>query len=173
MHWCGVQLWVNCFPLLSLFDFDPANDMRVLLIAALGLSLSACNLVFKLPTRQGNVIEQKQLDQLKIGMTPQQVTYLMGTPIAASPFRTDRWDYTGYYKSPRGKLSTRTVTLHFENNALVRMEGIAAVTEDKSAPSTSKDASAIYQQQKKDQNETERAEQPADPGVILSPSNNP
>ena len=147
--------------------------MRVLLIAALGLSLSACNLVFKLPTRQGNVIEQKQLDQLKIGMTPQQVTYLMGTPIAASPFRTDRWDYTGYYKSPRGKLSTRTITLHFENDVLVRMEGIAAGADDKSTPSTSKDASAIYKQQKKDRNETERAEQPADPGVILSPSNNP
>ena len=143
--------------------------MRVLLIAALGLSLSACNLVFKLPTRQGNVIEQKQLDQLKVGMTPQQVTYLMGTPLAASPFRANRWDYTGYYKSPRGKLSTRTVTLHFENDILTRMEGIAAPVDDKTATAAS-DASAIYKQQKKDQNETDRAQSPPESGVIITPS---
>jgi len=174
MRGCGMLLWANCFPLLSPLDFDTANDMRVLLIVALGLSLSACNLVFKLPTRQGNVIEQKQLDQLKIGMTPDQVTYLMGTPIAASPFRTDRWDYTGYYKSPRGKLSTRTVTLHFENRALVRMEGHTAPAGDK-AETTGSDASAIEKQLKKDQLETERAEQVGDVSTSpsASPSNNP
>jgi outer membrane protein assembly factor BamE len=48
----------------------------------------------------------------------------MGTPVAASPFRDDRWDYTGYYKSPRGKVYSRTVTLFFDGNALARMEGV-------------------------------------------------
>ncbi len=152
--------------------------MRVLvkaaLAAVLGLSLSACHLVFKLPTRQGNVMEQKQLDQLKTGMTREQVTYLMGTPVAASPFRTDRWDYLGYYKSPRGKLSSRTVTLYFENNLLARMEGIAPVNGDAEAGEKNASASAIYKQQKQEKNEDERAEQPKDSGVIVTPpSSNP
>lgn len=150
--------------------------MRVLVIAALaavlGLSLSACSLVFKLPTRQGNVIEQKQLDQLKLGMTREQVTYLMGTPVAASPFRTDRWDYLGYYKSPRGQLSTRTVTLYFDKELLARMEGIAAPSND--AEQKGQSASAIYKQQKQEKNEDERAAEATESGVILTqPSNTP
>ncbi len=140
-------------------------------LAALGLSLSACSLVFKLPTRQGNVIEQKQLDQLKVGMTREQVTYLMGTPVAASPFRSDRWDYLGYYKSPRGKESNRTVTLYFEKDLLSRMEGIAApAAADESAKSPS--AAAIFKQQKKEQNEDERSQSAPDGGVILQPPSN-
>lgn len=166
---------MRCFPLLSPLDFDPANDMRVLVIAALaaalGLSLSACSLVFKLPTRQGNVIEQKQLDQLKLGMTREQVTYLMGTPVAASPFRTDRWDYLGYYKSPRGQLSTRTVTLYFEKELLAKMEGIAA-PESKDAEVKGPSAKAIYKQQKSEKNEDERAAEPTETGIVITPSAN-
>lgn len=148
--------------------------MRVLLIAAVALSVSACNLVFKLPTRQGNVIEQKQLDQLKVGMTREQVTYLMGTPVAASPFRSDRWDYIGYYKSPRGKLSTRTVTLFFDANVLTRMDGAAPLSGPDAEAPKAPDAAAIYKQQKKEKNEDERADEPKEPDVILTqPSNTP
>jgi len=146
--------------------------LRFLLIAFLGLSLTACNLVFKLPTRQGNVIEQKQLDQLKTGMTRQQVTYLMGTPIAASPFRTDRWDYIGYYKSPRGKLSNRTVTVYFENELVSRLEGITTDDAANSSPKTP-DASAIFKQQKKEKNEDERSGEPQEPSSPTQPSNTP
>ena len=84
--------------------------MRSILISLLVLGLSGCSIIYKLPTRQGNVIEQKQLDQLQVGMTREQVKFLMGTPIASDPFRGERWDYFGYYKSPRGQVSTRTVT---------------------------------------------------------------
>lgn len=98
--------------------------MRVFLIVVLGFSLGACQLIYKLPTRQGNVIEQKQLDQLALGMTKDQVKFLLGTPIAASPFRDDRWDYLGYYKSPRGQASSRTVSLYFTDGKLSQMEGI-------------------------------------------------
>ena len=151
--------------------------MRFLLTAAtaaaLGLSLSACSLVFKLPTRQGNILEQKQLDQLKVGMTREQVTYLMGTPIAASPFRADRWDYLGYYKSPRGVESTRTVTLIFEKDTLARMEGIAPVKADDAAPK-GLSSDAIYKQQKVEKNEDDRAGEPKESDVILTqPSNTP
>ena len=156
------------FPLLSPLDFDPANDMRFLLIAVLGLTLGACNIVFKLPTRQGNVLDQKQLDQLKVGMSREQVIYLMGTPLAASPSRTDRWDYVGYYKSPRGKESSRTVTLYFENNALTKMEGVAAANAQPE-PEGSSEAAAIYKQQKKEKNENERADAPSESGIVISP----
>ena len=88
-------------------------------------------------------------------------------------FRTDRWDYLGYYKSPRGKLSNRTVTLYFDNNALSRMEGVEALTASDSAAPKTADAAAIYQQQKKEKNEDERAaEQPVGGVILTQPSNN-
>jgi outer membrane protein assembly factor BamE (lipoprotein component of BamABCDE complex) len=120
--------------------------IRLLAVLCVCLALPACGLVYKLPTRQGNVIEQKQLDQLKPGMTRDQVKFLMGTPLAASPFRPDRWDYVGYYKTPRGQKFTRLVTVWFEDDKLARTDGAEAPpTEDKSAPDT---GSAIKEQQK-------------------------
>ena len=87
------------------------------------LSVAGCELVYKLPTRQGNVIEQKEIDKVEVGMTREQVRFLLGTPIAASSFRDDRWDYYGYYKPPRGKPFSRTVSLWFDGDKLARMEG--------------------------------------------------
>jgi outer membrane protein assembly factor BamE len=98
--------------------------MRSLLISVLILGLTGCAVAYRLPTRQGNVIEQKQLDQLQVGMTEDQVKFLLGTPIAADPFRGNRWDYFGYYKSPHGQIVSRDVTLYFEDSKLARMDGI-------------------------------------------------
>src|SRR3546814_6943005 len=57
--------------------------------------------------------------QLKLGMTHEQVHYLIGTPIAASAFRPNRWDYVGYYKSPRGEVTERIVSLYFADNVQI------------------------------------------------------
>lgn len=97
--------------------------MRAVFAVLLLLPLAGCELVYKLPTRQGNVIEQRDLDKLALGMTREQVRFLLGTPVASSGLREDRWDYYGYYKPPRGNPFSRTVSLYFEGDRLVRMEG--------------------------------------------------
>ena len=121
------------------------------------LALCACELVYKLPTRQGNVIEQKQLDQLKTGMSRDQVKFLLGTPLAASPFRQDRWDYVGYYKSPRGDVHTRTVSLYFETDKLARTEGAEAPT---GTDATAPDTGSAIREEKKLKEEKQRPDQP-------------
>ena len=95
----------------------------VILAALLPLSLAACELVYKLPTRQGNVLDQKDLDKVTLGMSREQVRFVLGTPLAATAMQSDRWDYYGYYKPPRGEARSRTVSLWFEADKLVRMEG--------------------------------------------------
>ncbi len=136
--------------------------MRLFTIIALGVLLGACSLVYKLPTRQGNVIEQKQLDQLELGMTPQQVRFLLGTPLAASPFVKDRWDYVGYYKSPRGKESSRIVNLYFENGALTRMVGVET---RRDAADAEPDVKTLLEQEKADETTREAPET----GVTITP----
>lgn len=142
--------------------------LAVLLAATFGLS--ACNLIYKLPTRQGNVIEQKQLDQLALGMSRDQVKFLLGTPLAASPFREERWDYVGYYKSPRGQVSSRTVTLYFDGNALSRMEGIKLASGGGDGIDTP-DVKTVIQQEKKSRTEESReaSEEGKDSGVTITP----
>jgi outer membrane protein assembly factor BamE len=131
--------------------------MRVFGALSLAVALNACGIVYKLPTRQGNVIEQKQLDQLKPGQTRDQVRFLLGTPLAASPFREDRWDYVGYYKTPRGQVYTRTVTLYFEGDKLARMDGAEPpAMADKTAP----DPSSAIKEEKKLKEEKQRGDQP-------------
>jgi outer membrane protein assembly factor BamE len=142
--------------------------MRPILLSILVLSLSACSIVYKLPTRQGNVIEQKQLDQLQLGMSKDQVKFLLGTPIASDPFRQGRWDYLGYYKSPRGKVSSRTVTLWFDDNKLSKMDGVQLAAADAAAVGTP-DTDTLAKQVIKDQNDKSRnlGKDKTDSGVTI------
>ncbi|HWU68157.1 MAG TPA: outer membrane protein assembly factor BamE [Stenotrophobium sp.] len=142
--------------------------MRAFLILALVIGLGGCQLIYKLPTRQGNVLDQKQLDQLKLGMTRDQVKFLIGTPVAASPFTTDRWDYIGYYRSPRGQVSDRLVTLYFQDDKLSRMVGVDAATNNKGAGTV--DTKTAEAEKKKDALEAERhANDSSNTGVVMRP----
>lgn len=143
--------------------------MRLSLTLVLAALLCGCQLIYKLPTRQGNVLEQKQIDQLQTGMTRDQVKYLLGTPIAASPFRADRWDYVGYYKSPRGQIYNRTVSVYFDAEGKVtRMEGIKLADADKALETP--DFENVVREEKKAKTEEERAKADADAGPgVFSP----
>jgi outer membrane protein assembly factor BamE (lipoprotein component of BamABCDE complex) len=101
--------------------------VRAPLIILIAGSLAGC-FVFRLPTVQGNVLEQKQIDQLEIGMTPEQVRFLLGSPMVQDSFDPNHWDYVYYYRSTRGKVSQRAVSLYFENDKLARIEGATAPT---------------------------------------------
>lgn len=97
---------------------------QAVLALTLAAALGGCQLVYKLPTRQGNVMEQPKLEQLELGMTPEQVRFLLGTPLAANPYNEARWDYLGYYRAPRGAEVKRIVSLYFVDGQLARMDGV-------------------------------------------------
>jgi outer membrane protein assembly factor BamE len=72
--------------------------LLVLLLISVAFS-SAC--VYRPNISQGNLIKQDDLDQVEIGMTRNQVRFLLGTPMVDDPFHTDRWDYVYYLKIGR------------------------------------------------------------------------
>jgi len=121
--------------------------MRFFLVALLTLAATGCSIVYRLPTRQGNIIDQKQLDLLSPGQTREQVKYLLGTPIASSPFRNDRWEYLGYYKDPRGNVTTRTVNVFFDGDKLARVEGAQLVSKKQKALDTPEIENIVKEQQ--------------------------
>jgi outer membrane protein assembly factor BamE len=72
---------------------------------------------------QGNEVTQEMVDQLRPGMTQSQVRYVMGTPLLTDTFNQNRWDYIYQMVEEDERTDKRRVTLYFENNRLVRLEG--------------------------------------------------
>lgn len=88
------------------------------------ISLTACIRPYKIDIEQGNILTSEQVAQLEIGMTRQEVSYVMGTPLIADPFHVDRWDYVYTFKAGRSKTrEQRRVTLIFANETLSEIRG--------------------------------------------------
>lgn len=100
------------------------------LVLVTAIAASGCSLVYKLPINQGNVIEQDKVNQVEIGMTPEQVEFLLGTAMVKSQLaETARWDYVSYYRSPRDKEIQRTVTVVFTGGVVSQIEGAKSDSE--------------------------------------------
>jgi outer membrane protein assembly factor BamE len=91
----------------------------LLLIAALALS-SGC--VYRANIAQGNLIKEEDLAQLEIGMTKNQVRFLLGTPMIDDPFHADRWDYVYYLKIGRRQaIAKRWVSVIFDDGTVAEI----------------------------------------------------
>lgn len=98
---------------------------RLLFMLALSIfAASGCNLIYKQSIQQGNAIQQEDLDKLRLGMSMNQVSFLLGTPAIQDPFHHDRWDYVSSFSRRGEEAVMRKVTLFFENGALVEMVGV-------------------------------------------------
>jgi outer membrane protein assembly factor BamE len=92
-----------------------------LLIAA--VLVSGCGIVYRQPVFQGNLLESKNVEQLKAGMTRQQVFSLLGSPPVADPFHQSRWDYVATQRRRTGDTEVKNLTLYFEGDSLAKWEG--------------------------------------------------
>ena len=89
----------------------------IVLTAAAILTSPAC--VYRANISQGNLLEQADIEQVAIGMTPSQVRFLLGTPMIDDPFRRDRWDYVYYLKIGRKDASfKRWISIEFEDGVV-------------------------------------------------------
>jgi outer membrane protein assembly factor BamE len=100
---------------------------RVLAIL-LPLLLAACSSVstpqpYRIDIQQGNVITQEMVAQLKPGLTRDQVKFILGSPLVADMFHTDRWDYVYMLQPGKGEVQRRRLTVIFEDNKLARLAG--------------------------------------------------
>ena len=99
-----------------------------LLLVAVPL-VAACNplttfSVYRMEIQQGNYISQEAVSQLKLGMTKEQVRFVLGTPLVADIFHENRWDYV--YRRQRQnsrEVEERRISVFFEGDKLVRLEG--------------------------------------------------
>jgi outer membrane protein assembly factor BamE len=73
--------------------------------------------------QQGNVVTREMTEQLRQGMSREQVRFLLGTPLLTSVFHQDRWDYLYYLKRGRDdERQQRKLTVWFKDNRLDHFE---------------------------------------------------
>lgn len=108
----------------------PTSRLAPVLCALMAVaSLSACSYVptivtpYKIDIVQGNVVTREQAQALKPGMTRAQVRDILGSPLLASVFHADRWDYVFTFRRQGQAPQERKLTLFFKGEALERFEG--------------------------------------------------
>jgi outer membrane protein assembly factor BamE len=91
------------------------NSIIILLLCVALAVSSGC--VYRANIAQGNLIKQEDLDQAELGMTRNQIRFLLGTPMVDDPFHKDRWDYVYYLKIGRKDATAkRWVSVFFEED---------------------------------------------------------
>ena len=69
------------------------TKLYILFFLSFGILSCSALSPYKVPILQGNIIEDKDVEQLSEGLTKDQVQYLLGTPMLNSPLHPNRWDY--------------------------------------------------------------------------------
>ena len=77
---------------------------------------------YRIDIVQGNAITQEQAALIKPGLTRLQVRDVLGTPLVADPFHTNRWDYIFTLRRPNTDVQRRSVVVTFEGDVVKTME---------------------------------------------------
>jgi outer membrane protein assembly factor BamE len=92
-------------------------------LPTLAAAFLLCGCVYRLDIQQGNVVDEKNLAQVDVGMTRSQVQFLLGTPMVADSFHEDRWDYPYYLKRGRNRhVEQRWFVVYFQDDRVVRVD---------------------------------------------------
>ena len=78
---------------------------------------------YRMDIQQGNYVSQEMVSQLKLGMSKEQVRFILGTPLVTDIFHSERWDYVYWRETPERNREQRKLTVRFENGLLARLEG--------------------------------------------------
>ena len=94
----------------------------LLLAGCLIVALPGC--LYRMDIAQGNRIDDGLERQLEIGMTRDQVEFLLGSPAVVDLYQPDQWYYYYFLKTGEdGVIVKRNLTLSFTNNLLSKIDG--------------------------------------------------
>jgi outer membrane protein assembly factor BamE len=80
--------------------------------------------------QQGNFVSREMVAQLKTGMTPDQVRFVLGSPMLTDMFHAGRWDYPFRLTKGNGEVIESRVTVYFQDQRLARIVGGDLPTEE-------------------------------------------
>ena len=78
---------------------------------------------YRVDVIQGNFVSKEQVEQLRAGMIRDQVKAILGTPLLASLFHADRWDYVFTLRRQGVPSQSFRYSVYFKGDQLERFEG--------------------------------------------------
>lgn len=84
-------------------------------------TVSGC--VYRIDIPQGNYVEQKQVDQLRVGMTREQVEYVLGSSMVTDQNDPNVWYYINYLKPGWDEAQRKDLRVYFKNDRLATIAG--------------------------------------------------
>ena len=121
--------------------------MLTLFVASL---LGGCSVlgVYKVDIPQGTPLTQAQASKIQVGMTYQQVRFLLGSPTVTDPMNPTRWDYIYTYipgtyakKAKIPAANGQHLKVYFDQAGIVnKIEGLETIPESQPGLPASKEA---------------------------------
>ncbi len=112
------------------------RQTMALCVTAASLLLSACSTIddpvarairkvtpYRVEVVQGNFVSKEQVQALRVGMSRNQVKDILGTPLIASVFHSDRWDYAFTIVRKGTQPQQRQLSVYFKDDLYIRFEG--------------------------------------------------
>lgn len=105
------------------------SAVRIVLCLIFCFGLSSCGgnpfwlpPAHKITIQQGNLLTEKQVSRIAVGMYRDDVRAVIGTPVARNSFQENRWDYL-YTQAPAGNVTAaRNLTVFFDNDVVSKIE---------------------------------------------------
>ena len=77
---------------------------------------------YRVEVVQGNFVSKEQVQALRPGMNRNQVKDILGTPLIASVFHADRWDYAFTIQRKGTQPQQRKLSVFFKNDLFDRVD---------------------------------------------------
>lgn len=111
---------------------------NLLAVLILCLATSGCvDWIYRIDVPQGNFLEQKDVDQLRIEMTKEQVIYILGRPVVQDSFDRSTWYYVYEMKrgmSKRGEDFRKELIIEFVDDRIAKVTGDFELSENFNTP---------------------------------------
>lgn len=111
---------------------------RIFALTALLAFTSACSdWIYRIDVPQGNFLDQRDVEKLRIGMTKDQVIYVLGRPMVKDSFDHDTWYYVYKMKrgmKKRGEDFEKHMVIEFEDDKVAAVVGDFDLSEDFNTP---------------------------------------
>jgi outer membrane protein assembly factor BamE len=86
---------------------------------------------------QGNFVSKEQKEALQVGMQRAQVRDILGSPLVASAFHADRWDFVFTIRRQGAEPQKRKLSVFFKGDELAKVESDELISEEEFVTSLS------------------------------------
>jgi outer membrane protein assembly factor BamE len=99
---------------------------RVFFLSALTFLLGACSwahfpFLYKPDIQQGNILSADRVASIKLGMTHDQVNYLLGSPVLTNVIDPEETQYVYTFQSGKKEMTTQKLILTFAGDRVVKI----------------------------------------------------